>query len=141
MDLITRELIKAYNLKKIGLDFMGYQIDKLENVSYHHLIIPARKKGKRTFENGVILMQGQGYNDSNSHDYLHLIENIEPEIFYYITSEMIDQKIKGKLDIENLKRIHELLRYFESKHLHDRGNKGKRLIKEKYLMRPKLDTI
>ena len=141
MDAVTKELMKKYNLKKIGLDFCGYTIDNINNISYHHLILPSSIKGKRTFDNGVILMQGQGYNDSNSHDYLHLIEHIEPDIFYLITSEMLDQKIKGRLDIENLKKIHSLLSYFESKHIHDKGKKGKKLIKQQYLVRPRLDTI
>lgn len=141
MDAVTKEMVKLYRLKKIGLDFMGYKIDKTNNISYHHLIIPARYGGKRIIENGAILMQGQHRGESNSHDYLHLIERVDPEIFYFITSEMLDQNIKGHLDIENLKQIRELLLYFESQHANDKGNKGKLLIKPQYLIRPKLDTF
>ena len=141
MDSITKEMVKLYRLKKIGLDFMGYRIDKTSNISFHHLLIPARYGGKRTIENGAILMQGQKKNESNSHDYLHLIEKIDPEIFYFITSEMLDQNIKGYLDIENLKQIRSLLEYFEKEHINDKGNKGKLLIKQNYLIRPKLDTF
>lgn len=141
MDAVTKEMVKLYKLKKVGLDFMGYKIDKTCNISYHHLLIPTRYGGKRTIENGAILMQGQRRGESNSHDYLHLIERIDPEIFCFITSEMLDQNIKGKLDIENLKQIRELLLYFESQHANDRGNKGKLLIKPQYLIRPKLDTF
>lgn len=141
MDAITKEMVRIYKLKKIGLDFMGYKIDKDKNLSYHHLLIPSRNGGKRTIENGAILMQGQHRGESNSHDYLHLIERIDPEIFCFITSEMLDQNIKGRLDIENLKRIRDLLQYFEREHINDRGNKGKLLIKPQYLIRPKLDTF
>ena len=97
--------------------------------------------GKRTIENGALLMQGQYFQDSNSHDYLHLIEHIDYEIFSLITSEMIDQNIKGYLDVKNLKKIRVLLEYFEREHLNDRGKKGKLLIKQQYLIRPKLDTF
>lgn len=141
MDAITREMFKIYKLKKVGLDFMGYRIDKKDNLSYHHLIIPSRMGGKRTIENGALLMQGQYFQDSNSHDYLHLIEHIDYEIFSLITSEMIDQNIKGYLDIQNLKKIRDLLLYFEHEHMNDRSKKGKLLIKQQYLIRPRLDTF
>ena len=134
MDTITKQMIKIYQLKKLKRDFMAYKFERTNELTYHHLIIPNRAGGKRTIENGAILTQ-------NSHEYLHLIERIDPEIFYFITSEMIDENIKGRLDIENLKQIRELLLYFESQHINDRGKKGKLLIKPQYLIRPKLDTF
>ena len=134
MDAVTKQMIKIYQLKKLKRDFMAYKFERTNELTYHHLIIPNRYGGKRTIENGAILTQ-------NSHEYLHLIERIEPELFYFITSEMIDQNIKGHLDIDNLKQIRELLLYFENKHMNDRGNKGKLLIKPQYLIRPKLDTF
>lgn len=141
MDAVTKEMVKIYKIKKIGLDFMGYRVDKTNNISFHHLIIPNRLGGKREISNGAILMQGQHRSESNSHDYLHLIEKLDYEIFCFITSEMLDQNIKGRLDIENLKQIRGLLQYFEREHINDRGNKGKLLIKPNYLIRPKLDTF
>lgn len=59
MDAITKEMVKLYKIKKIGLDFMGYRVDKTNNISFHHLIIPNRLGGKREISNGAILMQGQ----------------------------------------------------------------------------------
>lgn len=50
---------------------------------------------------------------------------------------MIDQNIKGRLDAENLRRIDDLLTYFEREHSSDRGKKGKLLIKEDYTIRTK----
>lgn len=141
MDAVTKEMIKLYRIKKVGLDFMGYKVDKRSNISFHHLLIPNRFGGKRVIQNGALLMQGQYFQDSNSHDYLHLIEHIDYEIFSLITSEMIDQNIKGYLDVKNLKKIRDLLEYFEREHLNDRGKKGKLLIKQQYLIRPKLDTF
>ena len=77
--------------------------------------------------NGAILRQ------NTSHDYAHVIEKIDPDIFYELTSEMIDENIKGRLDIDNLKRIHDLLLYFEREHDHDTSKKGKLLIKREFV--------
>ena len=134
MQTLTREMINLYNIKKIKIDFMGYTFKDTNNLTYHHLIISRKDGGKRTLENGAILTE-------ISHEYLHLMEFIEPDIFYYITSEIIDETIKGKINIENLKNIRELLIKFEQKHKGEKRNKGKILIKPKYLIRPELDTI
>lgn len=134
MDAVTKKMIKLYELEKYKLDFMSYRFNQIGDLTYHHLIIPKCDGGPKTIKNGAILTR-------TSHDYLHLIQQIDKEIFYLISSEMIDQNIKGKLDIKNLKKIRELLRYFESEHIDERTREGKLLIKEKYLIRPKLDTF
>lgn len=125
-------MIKEFNIKKLGYDFMGYSLQKNDIYTFHHLIIPNREGGLITRDNGAVLC------GNTSHPYLHLIEYIDEEIFYRITSEMIDQNIKGKLDIDNLRRIRGLLEYFEREHSTDRGKKGKLLIKEEYYKRAKL---
>ncbi len=134
MDTVTKRMIKIYSLNKLKRDFMAYKFNKLEELTYHHLIISKSAGGERTIQNGAILTP-------TSHEYLHLIQQIDEEIFYLISSEMIDQNIKGKLDVENLRQIRMLLEYFESQHKQDRNSKGKLLIKENYLIRPKLDTF
>ena len=121
---ITRLIINEYNMKKI--DFMGYSFTK-NNASYHHLIIPRRLNGPETIENGAVL------NGLTSHPYLHIIESKDLEIFNLITSEMIDENIKGRIDVENIKRIHDLLIYFEKEHDHDTTKKKKLLIKRQYV--------
>lgn len=126
MKNITREMIHLYNIKKEGFDFMGYTFKSPNSLSFHHLIIPAREGGKEYVENGAVL------NGLTSHPYLHLIESKDEEIFYRITSEMIDENIKGKLDIENLRAIRDLLLYFEQEHKDDTTKKGKKLIKWEY---------
>lgn len=135
MKQITKQMIKIYKIKQVGLDFCGYKLQKGDEYTYHHNIIAKRNGGPETIQNGAILC------GKTSHPYIHLIENVDPEIFYLITSEMLDQNIKGCLDIENLKQIRDLLQYFEREHINDRGNKGKLLIKPNYLVRPKLDTF
>ena len=47
---------------------------------------------------------------------------------------MIQENENMKIDIDNLKRIRELLLYFEAEHLNDTNRKGKKLIKRKYLI-------
>lgn len=134
MDSITKEMIKKYSIKKKKIDFMGYRYERVNELTFHHLIIPNRYGGKREMWNGAILTQ-------TSHEYIHLIERIDYDIFCLITSEMIDQNLKGRLDIENLRYIREILLYFENEHLQDRGSKGNLLIKSQYIKRPQLDTF
>lgn len=127
MKPITREMIKMYQLNKLGFDFMGYKFNRSEQLSYHHNVIAKRNGGLETIRNGAILVR------DTSHDYIHIIERIDPEIFYLITSEMLDENLKGKIDIENLRKIRDLLLYFENDHTHELSKKGKLLIKKEYL--------
>ena len=39
---VTREMIKMYNIKKLGYDFMGYTFNRPEELSFHHLVVPKR---------------------------------------------------------------------------------------------------
>ena len=46
---------------------------------------------------------------------------------------MIEENQNKKIDIDNLKRIRDLLLYFEAEHQYDTNKKGKKLIKRKYI--------
>ena len=127
MKEITREMIKIFKLNKLGYDQMGYTFNNTKQLSYHHMIIANKDGGLMTFENGAILRQ------NTSHDYLHCINLVDPEIFYLITSELIDENIKRRVDIENLKKIRDLLLYFEREHDRDRTKKGHLLIRREYV--------
>lgn len=127
MKEITREMIKTFKLNKLGYDQMGYTFNNTKQLSYHHMIIANKDGGPMTFENGAILRQ------NTSHDYLHCINLVDPEIFYLITSELIDENIKRRVDIENLKKIRDLLLYFEREHDHDYTKKGHLLIRREYV--------
>lgn len=124
---VREEMIRLYQLKKLGIDFMGYTFNNKGQLSYHHLIVPKKYGGKATIENGAILRQ------NTSHDYLHKIELTDREIFESITDRMIEMNINGKLDVENLRIIRDLLLYFEKEHDHDTLNSGKLLIKREYI--------
>lgn len=130
MKPITREMIKEYKIKKF--DFMGYDIKQKQNLSFHHLIVARRNCKKQGLGEGYYKWNGSILVQNTSHDYLHIIEKIDPEIFYCITSEMVDENTKGKLDLENLRAIRDLLLYFEREHDHDYTKQGKLLIKREY---------
>lgn len=129
MKYITKLMINEFKIKQLGYDFMGYSLQKGDIYNFHHLIIPNRLGGGYTRNNGAILC------GETSHPYLHLIENIDYDMFAYITSEMIDENIKGYLDTYNIKKIHQVLNQFEREHCSDRSQKGKLLIKDRYYQR------
>ena len=130
---VTKLMIKDFKIMKLGYDFMGYKVNRTKDLSFHHLIIPHRESKAYGIGEGYLYWNGAILRQNTSHDYLHIIENIDPEIFYELTSEMIDENIKGRLDIDNLKRIHDLLLYFEREHDHDTSKKGKLLIKREFV--------
>ena len=137
MKEITKLMIKKYELMKLGYDFMGYDIINKNNLSFHHLIIPHRDCRAMGLGEGYLEWNGAILNQNTSHDYLHLIEAKDYDMFLAITSELIDENVKGHLDIDNLRRIHDILECFEREHSNDRSKKGKVLIKQEYMRRRK----
>ena len=132
MKEITKLMINEYKINQLKMDFMGYSLQKNEVYTFHHLIVPKRQGGKATIQNGAILC------GKSSHPYLHVIENTDHDMFLYITDEMIDENIKGYLDIENIRRIHDALSQFEKEYYDAITHKGKILIKEEYMRRKKM---
>ena len=135
MKEITRIMIHDYNIKKLKYDFAGYTFNKEKELSFHHLVISHKDCKRKGLGEGYWKWNGAILVQNTSHNYLHRIESVDEEIFYLITSEMLDQNIKGKLDIENLREIRNLLEYFEKEHCGDRTNKGHPLIEEEYIRR------
>ena len=131
---VTKLMVNDFKIMKLGYDFLGYKVTRKEQLSFHHLIIAHKDcKTLHVPSEGYVYWNGAMLRQNTSHDYAHLIQKIDPEIFYLITSEMIDENIKGRLDIDNLKRIHDLLLYFEREHDHDTSKKGKLLIKREFV--------
>lgn len=133
MKEITKIMVNDFKIMKLGYDFLGYKVNRKQDLSYHHLIVPRRHCKEAGLGEGYLYWNGAILRQNTSHDYLHIIEKIDPDIFYELTSEMIDENIKGRLDIDNLKRIHDLLLYFEREHDHNRTKKGKLLIKREFV--------
>lgn len=131
MKTITSSIIKQYKLTELGYDFMGYPLEEGDIFTVHHLIIPSRLNGPLEKWNISILC------GSTAHTYLHLIESIDYDIFLAITSELIDINFQEYLDINNLKKINDILKSFENEWINKdiRNGRGKRKIKDKYINR------
>lgn len=128
-------MINEFKLRELGTDFMGYDFrHEGDNYTYHHLIIPRRVYKANelgdgvTRDNGAIIFK-------NPHEYLHVVERYDYDRFLAITSEMIDENIKGYVDFDNLKNIDDILRGFEREYSGVYTKKGKVLIKEDYTKR------
>ena len=124
-------LIEKFHLNELNLDFMGYVRQQNDIFTFHHLIVPNCKKGPYEEWNGAILC------GATSHPYLHIIEKTDYDMFLAITSEMIDEKIKGYLDRENLLKIRDILNCFEREYIDQCLCHYK--MKEDYFQRPSLE--
>ena len=133
MKQIVKDMIKIYKIDKLGFDFCGYSLQKGDIYTYHHNIIARRNGGPETISNGAILC------GKTSHQYLHLIEAKDYDMFSAITSEMIDENVKGYLDMDNLRYILDVLHCFEREYLLAKRKNGDYLIKDEYLYRPALE--
>ena len=125
-------MLNEFKIKQLGIDFMGYELQKGDIYTFHHLIIPRREGGSYSRSNGAILC------GKSAHPYLHLIEAKDYDMFCYITSEMIDENILGRLDPQSIRHIHAILKQFEREHSGDRTKKGHPLIKDIYTRRRKM---
>ena len=128
MNGTTKLMIQLYKLDTLGYDFMGYEMSGNGMYTYHHFIIPKRNGGSYSVKNGAIIR-------GSPHDYLHIIEKYDLEIFNLITSEMIDMNLKGYLDYNNIVHIDELLSIFERDYASVHNKKGSGIVKEEYTRR------
>lgn len=133
MKAIKEEMIKEYKLKKLGFDFMGYKFNDVIDLSFHHLIVPKKDSEKMGIGDGYLKWNGAILKQDTSHNYLHLIQRLDNEIFLKITYQMIEENFKGYIDIENLKKIRDILLCFEKEHQFDKNKKGKVFIKREYI--------
>lgn len=131
---ITKLMIDEFNLKKLGFDMMGYTFKSTNELSFHHLIIPRRLSGHLeakgyTRDNGAILKQ------SSSHDYLHVIENYDRDRFLEITKYLIEENIIGRIDMECLRKIRDVLVSFEMEYQDAVNTNGNKIIKKQFTNR------
>lgn len=126
MKHITNLMINMYNLKKI--DFMGYKVSKDNPYTYHHLVKRCHG-GKEAIENGAVLTK-------NSHEYLHIVETRDLELYNCINNVLKQINEQGHEPLlRQILAIDYLLKLFEHDHMNDRSSKNKRLIKDSYLKR------
>ncbi len=133
MKPVTIEMIQDYRINELKYDFMGYVFKDLRELSFHHLIVPRHLCPKKRLGDGYFKWNGAILVRDTAHDYLHLIEHYDEDLFELITAEMIDQNVKNRLDIENLKRIRNILLAFETEYADEVDTHGKRLIKDKFI--------
>lgn len=134
---ITKIMIKKYALNKLKYDFMGYPFKQSSQLSFHHLIVPHRLCKKRGLGEGYVEWNGAILVQKTAHDYLHTIERHDLDMFEAITSEMIDENIKGFLDPENLKAIDDVLYQFEKEYCGARNKNNTPVIKNEFVKRLK----
>ena len=126
MKQITKLMVNMYNLK--GIDFAGYKVSKDNPYTYHHCIKRCHG-GKETIENGAILTK-------NMHEYLHIVELRDLELYNYINNVLKQINEQGHEPLlRQILAIDYLLKLFEYDHMNDRSSKNKRLIKSEYLRR------
>lgn len=132
MRKVTYDMIKHFEIRE-KCDFMGYDTPQ-DILTFHHLIVPHRlcrikhiPNDGYIWENGAILYR-------KPHDYIHVLERYDLDRFNAVTSEMVDMNILGRLDKENLLRIHDILSSFEREYS-GKTKHGKPIIKEEYTKR------
>lgn len=130
---ITKLMVNDFNLKKLGYDFAGFHFNRVNELSFHHLIVPHRDSMSFGIGEGYVYWNGAILVQNTSHDYLHLIESVNRPMFLAITDELVLENKQGYVDIDNMRRIHSIMEEFEDKYGDIRGKKGKLLIKREYI--------
>lgn len=128
MSRLREKYYKEYKLQELGYDFMGYEFNDKRELSTHH-ILPRHNGGQTKKDNLCIL------NRYTSHNYIHLIEDYDIKVFLQISSILLKQVKLGKIDIEELKNIDELLQFFEYKFRGEATRNGDLLIRPEYTKR------
>lgn len=132
---VTKLMVNKYKLRQLGYDFMGYRFKDEHELSFHHLIVPRRLCKKRNIpEAGYVEWNGAILRQNTAHNYLHLIERYDMDMYFAITSEMIDENIKGYIDIRNISHIDDILDRFEKEYYGVAPIKGeytRRLLKRR----------
>lgn len=133
---ITKLMIVKYRLLELKYDFMGYEFNQEKDLSFHHLIVPHRLCDiKNIPEDGYVEWNGAILKQTTSHNYLHIVERYDRDMFNAITLRMIDENIKGYLDTNDIRYIDDVLKCFEREYSGARTKNGKPLIKEEYTRR------
>lgn len=127
MGSLANRLFYEFELHKLGYDFMGYTFDDKKEISYHH-IQPRHYKGKTTYENGALL------NRNTSHNYIHIIEEYEFQLFIELSQELIAEHKDG-ITKEHLLAIRQMLEFFEQKYKEQYTKRGILIVKEEYVRR------
>lgn len=125
MSRLRERLYRDYNIEELGYDFMGYEFGSKKELSTHHII--PRHTGGQTKKNNLCVL-----NRETSHNYIHLIEDYDYKTFLQISASLMKQVKEGKISIDELKRIDDLLLFFEDKFKNEQSRSGELIIKDDY---------
>lgn len=128
MSRLRERLYKEYDLENLGYDFMGYEFGSKKELSTHHII--PRHSGGQTKKNNLCVLTRD-----TSHNYIHLIEDTDYKVFLQISKFLLEQVKKGQIDLDELKRINEILLFFEDKYRDVESKSGDLLIRPEYKQR------
>ncbi|MEG0909068.1 MAG: hypothetical protein RSH78_01765 [Bacilli bacterium] len=127
MRRITKEMIKIYGMSDI--DWMGYKLENRQQFTYHH-IVKKQYHGLDTISNGAILI------GETSHNYIHVIESRELDMFVYLNRILKEINNSSKMPTKTeLLKIYDCLLKFERDHCSDVNRFNEPLIKEDYTKR------
>lgn len=132
---ITKLMIAKYKLLELKHDFMGYEFKKEKDLTFHHLIVPKRICIAQNIPELGYLEWNCALLQKDAHNYAHIVERYDRDMFNAITLQMIDENLKGFLDTKNLKAIDDILNQFEKEYCGARTKHGDPLIKEEYTRR------
>ena len=127
MKEIVRQMIELFQMDNI--DWLGYELQEGDIFNFHHIINRSRG-GLEIIDNGSILC------NSSSHQYLHIIEYKDFDMYLYLSNILLS--INNQRTMPNKQQqlaIESLLQQFEREHCSDTNAKGKPLIREKYIQR------
>ena len=125
MSRLRERLYKEYKLEETGYDFLGYTFDSKKELSTHHIL--PRHSGGQTKKNNLCVL-----NRYTSHNYIHLIEDYDKKVFLQISSHLLKQVNLGKIDIDEIRQIIDLLEFFEFKYRDEESRNGEKLIKPEF---------
>lgn len=125
MSRLRERLYKQYDLESLGYDFMGFTFGSKKDLSTHHII--PRHSGGQTKKNNLCILTRD-----TSHNYIHLIEDVDYKTFLQISKCLMEQVKMGKISIGEINTIFELLQEFEFKHKDLEDRNGCLLIKPEY---------
>ena len=125
MSRLRERLYKDYKLENYGFDFMGYEFNTKKELSTHHII--PRNSGGQTKKNNLCILTRD-----TAHNYIHLIEDYDYKIFLQISKQLMEQVKNGSIGLDEIKRIDELLMFFEDKYKNEEARNGELLIKPEY---------
>lgn len=128
MKPIVNLMINMWNMT--DRDWLGYKLNKENYFVFHH-IHKREHGGKLIIDNGAILCGGE-----SSHQYLHVIECKDYELFVYLNNMLKNINSQREMPSkQQLLAIDSVFKQFEREYCGYKTKRGKYLIKEEYTER------